>query len=61
MLRQLLVGTAVRICNIAIHGLITATVVQISSRIAGTKETARRSLRLITLMIAAVAIATVPS
>jgi hypothetical protein len=33
MLRQLLVGTAVSVCNIAIHALVMATVVQISSRV----------------------------
>ena len=60
MLRQLLVGTAVSICNIAAHGLVTATVAQISSRIARSKTTVRQSLRLITLMIVAVSIATVP-
>ena len=59
MLRQLLVGTAVSICNIAIHALVMATVVQISSRIAGAKDTVRQSLRL-TVMIATVSIATVP-
>ena len=33
MLRELLVGTAVSVCNIAIHALVMATVVEISSRI----------------------------
>ena len=60
MLRQLLVGAAVSVCNIAIHGLVTATVVQISSRIACAKNTVRQSLRLTTLMIATASIATVP-
>ena len=60
MLRQLLVGAAVSVCNIAIHGLVMATVVQISSRIAGAKNTVRQSLRLTTLMIATASIATVP-
>ena len=60
MLRQLLVGTAVSACNIAVHALVMATVVQVSSRIAGAKDTVRESLRLTTVMIATVSIATVP-
>jgi hypothetical protein len=60
MLRQLLVGTAVSVCNIAIHALVMATVVQISSRIAGANDTVRQSLRLTTVMIATVSIVTVP-
>jgi Ion channel len=54
MLRQLLVGTAVSVCNIAIHGLVMALVVQISSRIARAKHTAQQSLRSTTVMIATV-------
>jgi len=61
MLRQLLVGTAVSVCNIAIHALIMATVVfPVLSRIADAKHTVRQSLRSITVMIATVSIATVP-
>jgi Ion channel len=60
MLRQLLVGTAVSVCNIAIHALVMATVVQISSRIADAKHTVRQSLRSTTVMITTVSIATVP-
>ena len=60
MLRQLLVGTAVSVCNIAIHALVMATVVQISSRIAGANNTVRQSPRLTTVMIATESIATVP-
>jgi hypothetical protein len=60
MLRQLLVGTAVSVCNIAIHGLVMAIVVQMSSRIAGAKDLVRQSLRLTTVMLATVSIATVP-
>jgi Ion channel len=60
MLRQLLVGSAVSVCNIAIHGLVMATVVQISSQIAGAKDTVRQSLRLTIIMIATASIATVP-
>jgi hypothetical protein len=43
MLRQLLVGTAISVCNIAIHALMMATVVHMSSRIAGAKDTVRQS------------------
>jgi hypothetical protein len=57
MLRQLLVGSAVSLCNIAIHGLVMATVVQMSSRIVGAKDTVRQSLRLTIVMAS---IATVP-
>jgi len=60
MLRQLLVGTAVSVCNIAIHAVVMATVVQIASRIAGARDTVRKSLQLTTVMIAIVSIATVP-
>jgi Ion channel len=60
MLRQLLVGAAVSVCNIAIHGLVMALVVQISSRVTRAKHTVQQSLRSTTVMIAAVSIATVP-
>jgi Ion channel len=60
MLRQLLAGGAVSVCNIAIHGLVMATVVQLASRIAGAKDTVRQSLRLAIVMVAAASIATVP-
>ena len=60
MLRQLLVGSAVSLCNIAIHGLVMATVVQLASRIAGTMGTVRQSLRLNIVMVAAASIAIVP-
>jgi len=60
MLRQLIVGITVSVCNIAIHALVMATVVQLSSRIAETKGIVRQSRRLTTVMIATVSIATVP-
>ena len=60
MWRQLLVGSAVSICNITIHALVMATVVEMSARIAGARDTVRRSLRLTTVMIVTVSIATVP-
>jgi hypothetical protein len=53
-------STAVSVCNIAIHALVMATVVQISPRIAGAKDTVRQSLRSTTVMIATASIATVP-
>ena len=59
MLRQLLVGIAVSVCNIAIHALVMATVVQMSWRIARAKDTVQQSLRL-TVMVATVSVATVP-
>ncbi|MBV8401790.1 MAG: two pore domain potassium channel family protein [Acetobacteraceae bacterium] len=60
MLRQLLVGIVVSVCNIAIHGLVMATVVQMSSQIAGTKTAVRLATRLIIVTIEAASIATVP-
>jgi hypothetical protein len=60
MLRQLLVGSAVSLCNIAIHGLVMATVVQLASRIARPKDTVRQSMRVTIVMIATASIATVP-
>jgi hypothetical protein len=60
MLRHLLVGTAVSVCNFAILALVMATVVQLSSRMAETKAKGRQSRRLTTVMIATVSIATVP-
>ena len=60
MLRQLLVGGAVSVFNIAIHGLVMATVVEMASRIAGAKHTVWQSLRLTVVMIAITSIATVP-
>src|SRR5215470_15852884 len=61
MLRQLLVGGAVSVCNIAIHGLVMATVVEVSSRIiANAKHTVRQSVQLTIVMIAAASITSVP-
>lgn len=39
MLRQLLVGGSVSVCNIAIHGLVMATVVQIAARMVAAAHT----------------------
>jgi hypothetical protein len=55
MFRQLLVGTAVSACNIAIHALIMVTLVQISQK-TSRMAASRPSLRLIAVMIMAVSI-----
>jgi hypothetical protein len=60
MLRQLLVGTAVSICVVAIHGLIMATVVQMSLRIAGGKRTISQSAGSNILVIATASVRTIP-
>jgi hypothetical protein len=60
MLRQLLVGAAVSVCNIAIHALVAATVVQTLSRIARANHPVQQSMRSTIVMIAAVSVATVP-
>jgi hypothetical protein len=53
MLRQILVGAAACICNIAIHACLMAAVIW-ASRIAGAITTSRQSLRSITVTIATV-------
>ena len=53
MLRQFLVGTAVSVCNIAIHAFVMAIVIW-AARAAGAIATPRQSLRMITVMIATV-------
>ena len=53
MLRQILVGASVSVCNIAIHAFSMAAVLW-AARIAGAITTSRQSLRLITVMIATV-------
>ena len=53
MMRQILVGAGVSVCNIAIHAFLMAAVIW-AARIAGTIPTPRESLRLITIMIATV-------
>ena len=55
MLRQFLVGTAVSVCNIAIHAMVMAAVIRVA-RIAGESATSRQSLRLIAVMIATVSV-----
>ena len=55
MLRQLLVGAAVSVCNIAIHAMVMAAVVRVA-HITGTKDTSRQSVRLITVMSATVSV-----
>jgi hypothetical protein len=55
MLRQLLFGTAISVCNIAIHALVMAAIIRVA-RIAGERATSRQSLRLISVMIATVSV-----
>jgi hypothetical protein len=55
MLRQLLAGTAVSVCNIAIHAMVMVTVIRVA-RVAGERATSRQSLRLIAVMIATVSV-----
>jgi hypothetical protein len=60
MLRQLLVGSAVSVCIVAIHGLMIATVVQMSSRIVGGKRTVWQSAGANILVIATASVRTIP-
>ena len=55
MLRQFLVGTAVSVCNIAIHAMVMVTVIRVA-RVASERATSRQSLRLIAVMIATVSV-----
>lgn len=55
MLLQLLMGTAVCVCNIAIHALVMTAVVRVA-QVAAAKNTARPSLLLIAVMIATVSV-----
>ena len=59
MLRQLLVGGAVSVCNIALHGLVMATVVQVAARMVAATHTGGQSLQLV-VIVAVASIATVP-
>jgi Ion channel len=51
MLRQLLLGTTVSVCNIAIHAIVMLAVIQVA-RIASESATSRQSLRLTAVMSA---------
>ena len=53
MLRQILVGVAVSVCNIAIHAFLMAAVIW-AARTAVAVTTSRQSLQLIAVMIATV-------
>jgi hypothetical protein len=53
MFRQILLGAAVSVCNIAIHAFLMAAVIW-AARIAGAITTSRQSLRLIAVMITTV-------
>ena len=51
MLRQLLLGTTVSVCNIAIHAMVMAAVIRVA-RSVSERATSRQSLRLIAVMSA---------
>jgi hypothetical protein len=55
MLRQLLVGSGVSICNIAIHALVMTAVIR-AARVVGETGASRPSLRLIAVMITTVSV-----
>ena len=55
MLRQLLVGAAVSICNITVHALVMTSVVKVAQTLAS-KETRRNSLLLPSVMIGTVSV-----
>jgi hypothetical protein len=55
MLRELIVGSAVSLCNIAIHAMVMVAVIR-AARNAGSRATSRQSLRLIAVMIATVSV-----
>ena len=55
MLRQLLVGAGVSICNIVIHALVMTAVVRVAHRVAA-RETARPAALLISVMVATVTV-----
>jgi hypothetical protein len=55
MLRQYLVGAAASVCNITIHALVMVVVIK-ATRIADELATSRQTLRLISVMIAAVTV-----
>ncbi len=55
MLRQVIVGTAVSVCNIAIHAMVMVAVIRVAY-IAGESATSLQSLRLIGVMIATVSV-----
>jgi hypothetical protein len=55
MLRQLIVGSAVSLCNIAIHAMVMVAVIR-AARNAGGRATSRQSLRLIVVMITTVSV-----
>jgi hypothetical protein len=55
MLRQYLVGATASVCNIAIHAVVMVAVIKVA-RIADEWATSRQTLRLITVMTAAVTV-----
>jgi hypothetical protein len=55
MLRQYLLGSAISVCNIAIHALVMVIVIT-AARMAEEMATSHQSLRLIAIMIATVSV-----
>ena len=55
MLRQLLVGAGVSICNIVIHALVMTAVVRVAHRVAA-RETTHPAALLISVMVATVSV-----
>lgn len=55
MLRQLLVGAGVSICNIIVHALVMTAVVRVAHRVAA-RKTARPTALLISVMVATVTV-----
>jgi ion channel len=55
MLRQILVGAGVSICNIVIHALVMTAVVRVAHK-AAARETAHPAALLITVMVATVSV-----
>ncbi len=55
MLRQYLLGSAISVCNIAIHALVMVAIIRVT-RIADEMVTSRQSLRLTAIMIATVSV-----
>jgi hypothetical protein len=55
MLRQFLVGSGVSVCNIMIHALVMAAVIR-AAQLAGERDTGRRLLFVVVVMVAVVSV-----
>ena len=55
MLRQLLVGSGVSICNIVIHALVMTALVRVLQTVSA-RKTSRPAVRLISVMVATVSV-----